>query len=261
MMGTVSRGSFQTSDGVRLSYLESGSGLPLLFVPGWTMPASVWKPQLLGLGNQYRVIAMDPRGHGESELTERGQFTERRAQDIHEMIAALDLSDVVLVAWSMAVGEAIAFVQQFGVASLRALVLVDGVIRTPSEMWEQSYGWARPFLRDRESWSKSFIEMIAPPQANASERAELLAQSLRTPASAAYSLLLDYCFSDSSPALALFSKPLLYAHCPMMAGQDALVLALAPNSECVSFQDAGHMFFVSHADKFNGILREFIDDI
>lgn len=37
---------FTTSDGVQLHYLEAGSGPPLVFVPGWTMPAWIWEPQL-----------------------------------------------------------------------------------------------------------------------------------------------------------------------------------------------------------------------
>ena len=42
---------FLTSDGVRLHYLEAGppNGHTLVLVPGWTMPAWIWMPQILGL--------------------------------------------------------------------------------------------------------------------------------------------------------------------------------------------------------------------
>jgi non-heme chloroperoxidase len=33
---------FLTSDGVKLHYLEAGSGPSMVFVPGWTMPAWIW---------------------------------------------------------------------------------------------------------------------------------------------------------------------------------------------------------------------------
>ena len=39
-------GWFRTSDGVRLHYLVGGSGRTVVFVPGWTMPAEIWAPQL-----------------------------------------------------------------------------------------------------------------------------------------------------------------------------------------------------------------------
>ena len=32
-------GFFRTSDGIRIHYLEAGSGRPIVFIPGWTMPA------------------------------------------------------------------------------------------------------------------------------------------------------------------------------------------------------------------------------
>ena len=43
--GKFSSRHFVTSDGVKLHYLEAGSGPPLVFVPGWTMPAWIWEPQ------------------------------------------------------------------------------------------------------------------------------------------------------------------------------------------------------------------------
>ena len=37
---------FKTSDGVRIHYLESGSGRPIVFIPGWAMPGSIWQKQM-----------------------------------------------------------------------------------------------------------------------------------------------------------------------------------------------------------------------
>lgn len=58
---------FTTSDGVRLHYLEAGTGPALIFVPGWTMPAEIWEAQLRDLSREFRVIALDPRSQGASE--------------------------------------------------------------------------------------------------------------------------------------------------------------------------------------------------
>ena len=59
---------FLTSDGVRLHYLEAGppSGHTLVLVPGWTMPAWIWMPQILAFSQRYHVVAFDPRGQGNS---------------------------------------------------------------------------------------------------------------------------------------------------------------------------------------------------
>ena len=52
----VQHHTFKTSDGVRLHYLEAGSGpQTIVFIPGWLMPAAVFEQQLTGLSNQYRA--------------------------------------------------------------------------------------------------------------------------------------------------------------------------------------------------------------
>ena len=58
---------FRTNDGVRLHYLEAGAGKPLVLVHGFSQTAEQFKFQIEGLGDRYRVIALDLRGHGESE--------------------------------------------------------------------------------------------------------------------------------------------------------------------------------------------------
>jgi pimeloyl-ACP methyl ester carboxylesterase len=57
-------GQVALSDGVRLSYLEAGSGKPLVMVPGWSRTAIEFKHQLAGLSGRTRVITYDPRGQG-----------------------------------------------------------------------------------------------------------------------------------------------------------------------------------------------------
>src|SRR5574341_603719 len=77
-------GFVTTGDGVRLHYRESGSGPAILFVPGWTMPAEIWEPQIEHFSKRWRVVAMDPRSQGESSQTTEGHYPERRAQDIKD---------------------------------------------------------------------------------------------------------------------------------------------------------------------------------
>ena len=42
----IKSGYFKTSDGVRLHYLEGGSGPGMIFIPGWSMPAWIWDAQI-----------------------------------------------------------------------------------------------------------------------------------------------------------------------------------------------------------------------
>src|SRR5438445_13726035 len=59
-------GFFKTSDGIRIHYVEAGSGRPSVFIPGWTMPAWIWQKQSDDYSKRYHVIAVDALSQGES---------------------------------------------------------------------------------------------------------------------------------------------------------------------------------------------------
>jgi non-heme chloroperoxidase len=83
-------GTITTSDGVTLRYLEAGSGAPLVMVPGWSQTATQFKHQLERLSDRYGVIALDMRGHGESDKPDHGYRISRFAKDLHDALIALD---------------------------------------------------------------------------------------------------------------------------------------------------------------------------
>src|SRR5687767_11610419 len=74
----LSRRFFQTSDGVKLSFFDAGQNSPgkqnltVALIPGWTMPATIWRNQIQAFSRRYRTLAFDPRGQGESEVPATG---------------------------------------------------------------------------------------------------------------------------------------------------------------------------------------------
>ena len=97
----ITKNSVTTSDGVRLSYLEAGSGKPLVLIPGWSQTAEQFKFQLEGLSDRYHVIALDLRGHGDSDKPVFGYRIQRLAKDVADVLKALDLKDVTILGHSM----------------------------------------------------------------------------------------------------------------------------------------------------------------
>jgi hypothetical protein len=71
-----------TNDGVKLHYLEAGSGSPLVMIPGWSQSAMEFKYQLTGLSDKYHVYALDMRGHGESAKPNHGYRIQRLSADV-----------------------------------------------------------------------------------------------------------------------------------------------------------------------------------
>lgn len=97
----VTYGDIDTPDGGSIHYAEKGSGRPLVLLHGVTLRHDVWAPQFQMLADQYRVIAVDLRGHGRSEVGSLGLGLPRLATDVATLLEALDLRDAILVGHSM----------------------------------------------------------------------------------------------------------------------------------------------------------------
>ena len=98
---TFKEGWFTTNDGVKLHYLEAGSGNPLVMIPGWSQSAMEFKYQLTGLSDKYHVYALDMRGHGESAKPNHGYRIQRLSADVHDFLVANNLGGVTLAGHSM----------------------------------------------------------------------------------------------------------------------------------------------------------------
>ncbi len=251
---------FTTSDGVRLHYLEAGHGPALLFIPGWTMPAWIWERQMAEFSRRYRVIAVDPRSQGESDKPADGNYPERRARDYRELLQSLKLPRAVLVAWSMAVPEMMAYVDQFGAAEIRGLVLVDGEVTVDESFLKVVPPWLRSMEMDRRGFTERFVKsMYKKPQLEP-YLARVIAASLQTPTSNAVALLMGTVGrADWSPVLPkLAAVPVLYLGEDVMKKQAAAMTEKLPSMKTEIFEDAGHALFVDDAERFNRALEGFL---
>jgi pimeloyl-ACP methyl ester carboxylesterase len=82
-----------TVNGVRLHFVEGGSGAPILLLPGWPQSWYVWRyvmPLLVADGR--RVIAVDPRGMGDTDRPASSYDMRTVAAEIHEAVEALELT-------------------------------------------------------------------------------------------------------------------------------------------------------------------------
>ena len=100
-------------NGVRLHYLDwGGKGETLLFLHGMGDSAHVYDNLAPKFTNQFRVLALTRRGHGESEIPETGYDTATLVEDIRQFLDALKIQRIVLAGHSFAGDE----LTRFGVA-------------------------------------------------------------------------------------------------------------------------------------------------
>jgi microsomal epoxide hydrolase len=253
---------FTTSDGVRLHYIDVGprQAPVLLFIPGWTMPAWIFQRQLTDLSPSYHVIAMDPRGQGDSDIPATGYEPMRRGQDIAEMIATLGGRRVTLVGWSLGVLDSLAYVSRFGDVQLSGLVLIDNSVgEDPAPVPGPPTPRARRPRVLREVAMARFVSSMFHRPQDPDYLHALTEAALRTPPEAAAALL-SYPVPRSFWREAIYTvhKPILYIVTPRLSGQAANLAARHADVQSDVYTDAGHALFIDDGNRFNAELLNFL---
>lgn len=117
---------FDTTDGTRLFYAETGpaGGRTVVFLHAWALSSAMWfyqLPPFLDAG--MRCVLFDRRGHGRSDLPGQGYDLDRLADDVADLLAHLDLRDVVLVGHSMGTAELVRYLTRHGDERVSGIVL------------------------------------------------------------------------------------------------------------------------------------------
>lgn len=258
-------GFFKTSDGVQLHYLEAGSGPAIVFEPGWSMPAWIWETQLRDLSAHYHIIAIDPRSQGESDKSVGNNSTERRAQDIHELLDHLNLGPAVLVGWSLGVPEIVTYAEQYGGAQVRAYVFVDGVLwdKRNEQFVDTMLGVYKQVQNNRSTFTAAFVRSMYKKPRSDDYYDRLTKAVLKMPTDSAIAASISSMSrADYRPAIAKLDRPVMVmceaALKPLAAD---LVVANVPGTRVELFEDAGHALFVDAADRFNKTLADFVQHL
>jgi non-heme chloroperoxidase len=261
-------GDFVTGDGVRLHFEEKGAGRPLLLMPAWGASSRWFGAQLDGLSDRLRVIALDPRFHGESDRPEHGSRVSRTAQDVHELLDALDLDDVVLLGWSISVATLFSYFDLFGSHRIGRFVIVCG---SPKPLNDE--GWNKGFTEIGEAVAfKAFAaaDPLALAKTNVptyfvSPRSEsdlewMIADTASLPPSAA-GVAFDCIVQDYRDLVPRLDRPTLAIYSerdPIVPGANIEFFASAlPSARRELFRASGHCPPLEEADRFNRVVGEF----
>lgn len=260
----VDSACFVTGDGVRLCYatdLTADATLPLLvFIPGWTMPAAVWEKQLAFFAGKYPLLAFDPRGQGASAAPGFGYALERRAQDIAELLDRFPGRQAVLIGWSLAVLEALAYVSQRGDERLAGLVLVDnGIGEGPEPPRTAENPFFEALRTRREEALRDFAAAIFRTPTDEALREKIHASALKLDVEDSIALFpRDLPRSYWRAAVYRCAKPVLYLVTPRWREQAQALARHHPRATTRVFEEAGHALFWDEAERFNQELLAFL---
>lgn len=249
---------FTSTDGVRLHYLQGGEGQTLVFVPGWSMPADIFAPQLERFASTHRVIAFDPRSQGRSAIAASGHNPERRGDDVAELIAKIAGGPVVLVGWSLGVLDSLAYVQRHGDAAVAGFVWIDNSIGEEPPP-QSTFNMPAALRKDRNGMVKSFVRAMFKQPRDAAYLDRLTNSALRVPLDAQIQLI-SYPWPRDKWRQVVYSsnRPVLYAVTPRWAEQGANLKRNHPSATVEVFEDAGHALFVDEPARFNSVLERYL---
>ena len=121
------RDRFVDANGLRFHYLDWGEAdaPPIVLLHGFAQTCHSWDFVALSLCDRFRVVALDQRGHGDSDWAPDGDYTPEAYQsDLHAIVQELGLREIVLIGLSMGGRNAFTYASSHP-EHIRALVIVD----------------------------------------------------------------------------------------------------------------------------------------
>ncbi|MBI3584043.1 MAG: alpha/beta hydrolase [Nitrospinae bacterium] len=269
---------FKTTDGINLHYRITGKGKPIIFVHGWAMNSYVWKYQMDDLSKDFQVIAVDLRGHGNSEFGVRS--SEFRfdvfVKDIKELVDSLSVKKFILVGWSMASFIIARYYFKYP-KDVEKLIFISG---TPKFLSENDYFYGQPIImakrleqnlkRDYKNYIKEFCGklFISGERIDDSKLSEIESlmfnEDFPPPANVTLQTLDSLLKDDIRDNLKNIKVPTLIIHgdidkiCPVGAGR--YIAREIPNSKLIIFEGVGHAPFLTQPERVNKEIKDFCYD-
>jgi non-heme chloroperoxidase len=176
----------ETGDRVRLFYQDWGAGKPIVFVHAAGMTSDQWQYNVADFSaSGYRCVSFDRRGHGRSDRPRHGYVFERLADDVADVIEALDLREVTLVGYSLGAIEAVGYLARHGTGRVARLVLLAPCTPFVSKTADNPDGvdpppWKLSSRSGERTTPRGFTRESAPsivPRYSASARASSIGRS------------------------------------------------------------------------------------
>jgi len=267
-----------TKDGTQIFYKDWGAGQPIVFHHGWPLSADDWDAQMMFfLGQGYRVIAHDRRGHGRSSQTVSGNEMDTYAADVAALAAHLDLKNAIHIGHSTGGGEVARYVARYGKGRVAKAVLIGAVPPvmvksaknpggTPLEVFD---GFRATLVANRAQFFRDLPEGpfygYNRPGAKVSQGVidNWWRQGMMGGAKAHYDCIKAFSETDFTEDLQSIAVPVLILHgdddqIVPIADSALLAAKLVKNGTLKVYPELPHGMCTTHPETINGDLLSFI---
>lgn len=262
-------------DGVALAHLEAGPDLPaappLVFIHGWIGDHRALLPQITHFARTRRVIAVNLRGHGDSDAPEQDYTIDGFADDIAWQCHELGLDRPLIVGHSL--GGMIALELAGRYPNLPSgVVMIDSIIFPPPEFLEPARQLVEQIAGPdylgaaRSSALQLFMDHVDPADPACKDRLieQICAAHCKTPQHVAVSgimSLVNGCY-DPAPAARACTAPVAYLSAAVpwieMARDLDRLQALCPQLVIAKTLGAGHFSPLEVPDQVNAMIARFL---
>lgn len=250
-----------------LHFQEAGSGSPLVWLHAFPLSSELWRPQLNGLTDEFRIIAPDLPGFGNSPDFESDPSVEHMANAVMALLTQLGIKEkIILGGLSMGGYTALAFARLFP-ESLRALILCD--TRAEADNAEGKANRDKMIATAQNEGAAPIVEQMLPKLLGETSQEERdgVVQTVRTLASQQSATAIANALRalrdrpDSLDLLPQITVPTLV----IVGDEDTItppsmsqtLAAKIPNSRLETIAQAGHLSNIEQPEIFNRIVRDF----
>jgi len=261
--------------GTRIATYEYGNpdGPPILFIHGFNQCHLCWEKQFAGpLAEDFRLVALDLRGHGNSGKPEDpSAYTDQAVwgADVHAAIAGLGLERPVIAGWSYGGHVINGYVETYGTDAVAGLVYVGAITVAGNDkaaaMYLPETRAVMKDLADADAYRamdsvEAFIELCfaTPPDERTWRR--IVAYNMLVPVHVRRAMRTRVI--DADDVLRSIRCPIQVVH----GAEDRIVLPasgrhiadLAPGAALSLYEGIGHCPFYEAAERFNAELGGFV---
>jgi non-heme chloroperoxidase len=254
---------------IKIHYLDAGSGdRTLVFIPGWTLSAEIWKNQILYFSSRgFRVIALDPRSQGLTTKTDIGNTYQQHAADLQVFLNNLKIDHFCLIGWNASVTTLLEYISSSETFTPENMVFVGG---SPAELKTDDYPGPTSILQarslflglqdKRDKAAAKYVRSLFKENPSGALLSELTESSLKTPMSAAVSLLFDRFTGDRKPALLHISTPTLIIANSDNRAMGEYFKSKIQRATLQIIEGTGEAMFLEKPQAFNQAIESFLGE-
>ena len=279
-MSKADGSTITTKDGVEIFYKDWGprDAQPIVFSHGWPLSADDWDAQMMFfLGQGFRVIAHDRRGHGRSAQVDSGHDMDHYADDLAALTEHLDLKNAVHVGHSTGGGEVVHYIARHGDARVAKAAIIAAVPPLMVKTESNPGGLPKAVFDDLQAKlaanrAQFYYDIPAGPfygynrpgaAANQGNILNWWRQGMMGGAKAHYDGIVAFSQTDFTEDLKKITVPVLVMHgdddqIVPYADSGPLSAKLLKNGTLKTYQGFPHGMPTTHADVINKDLLDFI---